>query len=223
VAGTLGCGNGVIDAGEVCDQSNLNGESCATQGYAAGTLRCGGNCVLDTTLCLSVRFTDNGDGTVTDALAGLMWEKKGDLDGVPIICSSAGVCPDPHDADNQYTYSAGDPQGPAGTVFTVMLAQLNAGGGFPGYADWRLPTLEELQSLVDYADASVPVTHASFDAGCIATCSPTVCSCTEGIYWTGNLVVSISGNAWIVDFADGSVLTDTRDTDYAARAVRDIP
>ena len=28
------------------------------------------------------------------------------------------------------------------------------------------------------------------------------------------------GNAWLVDFGDGGVLNDTRDTTYSARAVR---
>lgn len=223
VAGTLGCGNGVVDGGEQCDQSDLGGATCASEGFAAGTLRCGPDCVFNTVGCFDVRFTDNGDGTVTDALTGLMWEKKGDLDGAPVVCSSAGVCPDPHDADNGYTYSAGDPEGPPGTAFTVLLAQLNAGGGFAGHADWRLPTREELLSIVDYADAGSPVTHGIFDDGCSSSCAVTACSCTEGIYWTGDLVASIAGNAWVIDFADGSVLTDTRDSDYPARAVRDLP
>ncbi|HSP99446.1 MAG TPA: DUF1566 domain-containing protein [Candidatus Dormibacteraeota bacterium] len=111
--------------------------------------------------------------------------------------------------------------GPPGTAFTVLLAQLNAGGGFAGHTDWRLPTRDELQTIADYADASSPVVAAVFDAGCTGSCAPTTCSCTApGPYWTDDLVASISGNAWILDFSDGSVLTDTRDTDYGVRAVR---
>jgi len=221
VTGTLGCGNGNIDAGEQCDQNDLNGETCATQGYAFGTLQCGADCVLDTSGCYAVRFTDNGDGTITDASTGLMWEKKGGLDGVPVACTSAVVCPDPHDADNQYTYSFDNPLGPPGTAYTVLLAQLNSGGGFAGHTDWRLPTREELETIADYADASSPVVDAVFDTGCTGACTPTACSCTAPSgHWTDDLVASVSGNAWLVDFSDGSVLHDTRDTDYNVRAVR---
>ena len=221
VTGTLGCGNAVIDTGEQCDQNNLNGATCVSQGFASGTLQCGADCALDTSGCYSVRFTDNGNGTVTDAQTGLMWEKKGHLDGVPVACTNAGVCPDPHDADNQYTYSSGSPTGPPGTAYAVMLVQLNTGGGFAGHTDWRLPTLAELQSIVDYGDASGPVTNALFDSGCTPSCTGIGCSCAAtDLHWTNDLVSSISGNAWLVDFSDGSALNDTRDTDYYVRAVR---
>lgn len=221
VTGTLGCGNGAIDAGEQCDQNNLNGATCASQGFAFGSLDCGADCAFDSSGCHAVRFTDNGDGTVSDAQTGLMWEKKGDLDGVPVACPNAGACPDPHDADNEYTYSADSPLGPPGTAFTVLLAQLNAGGGFAGHTDWRLPTREELQTIADYGDASAPIVPPAFAIACTGSCTPTTCSCTAlSRYWSADLTASISGNAWILDFSDGSVLTDTRDTGYPARAVR---
>lgn len=40
--GTQTCSNGVIDSGEVCDGSNLKSQTCQTQGFASGTLKCGG-------------------------------------------------------------------------------------------------------------------------------------------------------------------------------------
>jgi hypothetical protein len=221
VTGVLGCGNGGIDGSEQCDQNNLNGATCVSHGFVFGTLQCGANCAFDTSGCYAVRLTDNGDGTVTDAQTGLMWEKKGHLDGVPVACTSTGACPDPHDADNQYTYSADTPTGPPGTVYTVMLAQLNAGGGFAGHTDWRLPTLAELQGILDYTDGTAPVTNAVFDTGCSSSCTGITCSCAAAdLYWTNDLVTSISGNAWLADFSDGSALNDTRDTGYYARAVR---
>jgi hypothetical protein len=221
VTGTLGCGNGIINAGESCDQNNLNGATCLSQGFPFGFLQCSANCAFDITGCYAVRFTDNGNGTISDAQTGLMWEKKGHLDGVPVLCSSAGVCPDPHDADNQYTYSATSPTGPPGTAYTVMLAQLNAGGGFAGHIDWRLPTLEELRGIADYAALGSPTVDAVFNTGCTSSCAGITCSCTTaGLHWTNDLVPSLVGKAWLVGFSDGSVLNDSRDTDYFARAVR---
>jgi len=38
------CGNGIIETGEACDSSNLGGETCASQGYDAGTLYCSSDC-----------------------------------------------------------------------------------------------------------------------------------------------------------------------------------
>jgi cysteine-rich repeat protein len=47
------CGNGTLDAGEQCDGSNLNSQSCASQGFPeGGTLRCNGTCTgFDTSGC----------------------------------------------------------------------------------------------------------------------------------------------------------------------------
>ena len=40
----VSCGNGIIDYGEVCDGNNLNGKTCESLGYDAGTLYCCSNC-----------------------------------------------------------------------------------------------------------------------------------------------------------------------------------
>ena len=38
------CGNANIDAPERCDGANLNGASCVTFGFAAGSLGCSAGC-----------------------------------------------------------------------------------------------------------------------------------------------------------------------------------
>ena len=220
------CGDGAIDPGEQCDQSNLNGETCAGLGFDYGSLACGAGCVFDTSGCYTPRFTDNGDGTITDHETGLMWEKKADFDGVPVTCTSALACPNPHDADNQYTWTDNTvPTAlPTGTAFTVLLAQLNAGGGFAGHTDWRLPTLAELHATVDYADATSPLVPSIFDGACTGSCSITTCSCTApSRHWSDSSVAGTPTDAWVVDPGNGEVVWDTKDTDYAVRAVRTGP
>jgi hypothetical protein len=45
------CGNGTVEMGEQCDGSNLNGQTCASQGFTSGTLSCSGTCSLNTSGC----------------------------------------------------------------------------------------------------------------------------------------------------------------------------
>jgi len=71
------------------------------------------------------RFIDNGDGTVTDHLTGLIWLKNAN-------CFGLKSWNDALDASN----NLGD--GACGL----------SDGSSPG--DWRLPNVRELQSLVDY-------------------------------------------------------------------------
>jgi hypothetical protein len=46
------CGNSIIDSGETCDGTNLNGETCSSRGYKSGTLACKSDCSgFDTSGC----------------------------------------------------------------------------------------------------------------------------------------------------------------------------
>ena len=38
------CGNNTIESGETCDGTDLNSQSCVSQGFASGTLSCNSNC-----------------------------------------------------------------------------------------------------------------------------------------------------------------------------------
>lgn len=54
------CGNGVLEAGEQCDGSDLAGHTCETQGFEGGLVRCTQGCLLDTRDCHLC-----GDGVVS--------------------------------------------------------------------------------------------------------------------------------------------------------------
>ena len=82
----------------------------------------------------SPRFTDHGDGTVTDNLTGLMWAK---------------------DANDNGTMTWAD-----AIDYANNLSLGNEGCGTT-YTDWRLPNVRELQSLIDFGNnlPALPVGH----------------------------------------------------------------
>ncbi len=71
-------------------------------------------------------YQDNGDGTVTDMVTGLMWAQSPDLNGDGNI-----------DASDKKTYSEA----------VSGASTFNLGG----YSDWRLPTIKELYSLIMFS------------------------------------------------------------------------
>ncbi|MBI5194214.1 MAG: DUF1566 domain-containing protein [Nitrospirae bacterium] len=75
----------------------------------------------------SPRFTNNGDGTVTDNLTGLMWTQDGNAPG-PFSCSPT--------ADKTWQ----------GALDYVACLNSNS---YLGYTDWRLSNVNELESLIN--------------------------------------------------------------------------
>lgn len=59
------CGDGNVDAGEVCDGSNLNGETCTSVGsFTGGTLSCASDCLsFVTSSCSSSSTTPSSGGS----------------------------------------------------------------------------------------------------------------------------------------------------------------
>jgi Protein of unknown function (DUF1566) len=74
-------------------------------------------------------YVDNGDGTVQDNVTGLMWTQTPDLDGNGTI-----------NAADKLTYDQA----------VASASKVTIGG----YHDWRLPTIKELYSLIDFAGTS---------------------------------------------------------------------
>ncbi|MEB2286330.1 MAG: hypothetical protein B6D46_08245 [Polyangiaceae bacterium UTPRO1] len=153
-------------------------------------------------------YTDNGDGTVTDNVTGLMWEKKSDDGSI-------------HDKDNTYTWGLETPPyAMNGTMVTAFLAALNAGGGFAGHTDWRIPNRKELESITDIENV-FPAVPAVFNTGCTGGCTVTTCSCTKtNYYWSSSTAQGAPGNAWRVYFYDGTMNPVGKSGSLYVRAVR---
>lgn len=224
------CGNDVAEYGEECDGENLQGATCISEGFTYGTLSCNSSCQYDTSGCTDNRFTDNGDGTVTDNDHCLMWEKKTDDGSI-------------HDKDNSYDWSENTLYTATGTVFTDFLNILNntchganhvfcaddttcAGVlsvcGFAGFRDWRLPSVyedggtEELETIIDYTKGNC----GGGSGPCIDETIFGPTSTSPYAYWSATTDASLSSQAWTVLFLDGSVGKNIKTTLSFARAVR---
>jgi hypothetical protein len=147
-------------------------------------------------------YTDNGDGTITDNNTGLMWEKKS-LEG--------DTTTNIHHRDKTYTWA---------NAFAVHIAGLNAGAGFAGHTDWRLPNVKELQSIVNYENFN-PSVSSEFNTSCVARCTVVTCSCTSSSnYWSSSTVAGHPVTAWDVFFFGGFVGNDGKGSTGVVRAVR---
>ncbi len=90
----------------------------------------------------TTRFVLNGDGTVTDSRSDLRWQR----------------CPVGYELDDNGTaavLSDDRCNSVATTTFNWQGAlqsasDLNDSGGFAGFADWRVPNLKELASIVEF-------------------------------------------------------------------------
>jgi hypothetical protein len=87
------------------------------------------------------RFVDNGDETITDTMTGLMWEKKTTAVG------SGPSTMDVRDVDNRFTWEY---------AMNEYVDRLNGrliafatDGAFARHTDWRIPTMQELQTIVE--------------------------------------------------------------------------
>jgi len=127
-------------------------------------------------------FIDNRNSTVTNTDTGLMWELKTDDGGN-------------RDKDNVYTWEEA-----LSYCENLDLA---------GYDDWRLPNINELQSLVDYTKHSPSINTTFFS------------DTQSSSYWSSTTYALFPNSAWGVYFGDGGVNPyDKSYNGYYVRAVR---
>lgn len=127
------------------------------------------------------RYMDNGDGTISDQWTGLMWK----------TCSEGQSGSD---------CATGTLSGFQWAGALQHVEQVNAGGGFAGYTDWRVPNYKEYISLTE-KKCYWPSINTTFFPN------------TQAEYYYSSLpyysssvdVVGSLSYVWSVDFSNGSV------------------
>lgn len=154
------------------------------------------------------RFVDLGL-VVVDKQTNLVWEKKTTKVG------SGETFDDLHDVDNLYDWceATGNDEGPRCLENeTSWIGKVNA-EAFAGFTDWRVPTREELLSIVD-----TTVATCGREMPCI---DPIFGPTQASEYWSST---EVSPNvAWIVVFSSGNLKFGTKIDRVLMRAVRSGP
>ncbi len=134
------------------------------------------------------RWITHSDGTATDRMTGLQWELKTDDGGV-------------HDKDGTTSWDFARLSFPAA---------LNTEPCFAGHCDWRLPTIDELQSISEpgYPSCTTP------------PCTKIPHHTESARYWASTSTTG-SSYAWTVNFADAFLETKSKTENHHVRAVRD--
>ncbi len=143
-------------------------------------------------------YVEKTDGTIRDKRTALSWERASDDGSI-------------HDKDNAYSWS--DAFG--------KIAALNA-AAFAGYTDWRLPSVNELETIIDRG-TFFPSVSPAFNTNCAPACTVFTCSCTVSasmIYWTSSSYVKAPQEAWLVNFFDGTTYVSSKTDTNRVRAVR---
>jgi len=137
----------------------------------------------------TANFVDHGNGTVTDTKTGLMWKQCSE--GLSGVACATG-------APSLYTWQG-----------ALQAAQtLNAGGGFAGFTDWRVPNKKELISIVEMQCVTPGINTTIFPAT------------VSNWYWSASPYASNTSYACGVGFGVSGASTNLKSINNYVRLVR---
>lgn len=151
-------------------------------------------------------YINHGNGTVTHKQSGLMWKK----------CSEGKAGNNCQGVTKSYTWDE-----------AVENFKQHS---FSGYSDWRLPTAEEVQTLV------ICTNGVSIDKAWRTSCmlngmsnfiKPTIDiesfpNTSSSYFWTSSEVERDKSHAWIISFYSGSGSWGKKNGKNAVRLVREV-
>ncbi|MDX1960647.1 MAG: DUF1566 domain-containing protein [Leptospiraceae bacterium] len=159
-------------------------------------------------------FTDNGDQTIRDNNTGLIWMKctMSNVSGVPQSgagCATGTVgtyafCSTSNNNCNGgvSTVNLQPPAWIGGSTSSLWTACDNANttpsGGFAGRTNWRVPTRDELFTLVDNSRIN-PVINITYFP-----------NTQSNNYWSSTTYAPLTISAWVVNFNGGGLIDSNK-------------
>lgn len=148
-------------------------------------------------ILLAGRYRDNGDGTVTDVITGLQWMRFSlGQEWIGGVCKGEA---------KKYPWQAA----------LDAAKALNLKGGYAGRQDWRVPSKEELLSLV-YCSSGQPKIWNDTGRPCEGDYEkPTIVqqafpNTPSSYFWSGSPSSVSSDNGWYVHFSNGYTYVNGR-------------
>ncbi len=151
-------------------------------GYAVRLVRGGQSFYFDTLKLAD--FVDNKNGTATNNKTGLIWQR----------CAVG------------QTWNGSNCDGKAATYTQADAAKLTSNVG--GQTDWRLPSLRELQTIVDYTKSNPSTNLVIFP------------DAPSNEFWTTTPTAGRADNFWSVNFYFSSSFFNSKTNTFSARLVR---
>jgi hypothetical protein len=176
-------------------------------------------------------FTNLGNQTIKDNNTGLIWMKcsMSEVSGVPLAgdCSfeanTGSVAVNEIKADFQFcntsnnncnggasTLNLQPPPWIGGSISSIWTSCNDANttpvGGFAGKTNWRVPTRDELSSLLDFSKSSTPLINDLFPN-------------TQSDYWSSTTYSFNTNSALYVGFNNGSIGFITKTNAFYLRCV----
>jgi len=137
------------------------------------------------------QYVVHGDETITDTTTALMWKRC--VEGLSDPDCANGT------AELQTWKDA-----------LQTANDTNNNGGFAGYADWRIPNVAELVSLVEEQCTGPSINDSVFP------------NTAKKFIWTSSPDFNLDEGSWSVDFNVGTTITNLRDNAFQVRLVRSV-
>lgn len=206
----LTCTEGVVDEAGSCPDTCYRDRNCEERVDCPSDLGTG----TDAFLGQDGNYTTNppsytgldGENTATDVTDDLIMVRDEKTGLTWLIKESSGTSVNV--ASKTYNHSDSTEKF-IGFVNSTGAADL----GFGGHDDWRLPTIKELSSFVNSENVDPAVDASNY-----------FLNMQSGHYWSSTSVAgegADAGNIFYVDFTDGSIGSDSADTENYVIAVRE--